>query len=187
MHRVTARLRPRPAVVGLALPALLLAGGVTPSPAAEPRDGEFVAVQVSEADGSPVGGVVPCKWGVNARWTQGNPSDLTYSASFWCPLVPDGPEMAGFVEASLHRPGGEPMGRAPRVDVTPYEPSETVSEGTVTVNRPSTQYVRHVSWVQMLPTEPGKVWVWGALPEGCDGTGSPIAHCEIDDDPFTVE
>ncbi|MEU3253542.1 hypothetical protein [Streptomyces sp. NPDC006997] len=187
MHRTSARRRLRPALVALCASALLLAAGTAPTQAAEPEPSGFQAVQVDKADGTPTGGVIPCDWGVRAHWTEGNPADLTYSARFWCPPVPDGPELAGFVEASLWGADGEVREIAPRADVVPYDPSETVSESTVRVNRPSTQFARHTSWVQLLSVDPTKVWVWGALPEGCDGTGSPIASCEIDSDLFTVE
>ncbi len=163
-----------------------------PAPAAEPVTTEaggttFTAraAKVDPRTGKPgPARTVLCEWNGKSKWTAGNPTEVTATASFFCAAIgPDGPQITGEIRARLlDGKNNSAVAEGKWTFINGADPTPTVNEVTTKVKRPRSLYVQnemHGSFVT-----PG--WVWTALPKGCSGAATPMVVCKVDYAKFTV-
>lgn len=191
MSRFTRRLVSAAAVCLLA-PGIAFSSGGSAASAAESPDGQggspgpgtsftFGATLI---DGDTHSVLQQSTWQCLGGWgelglTPSNPTDLTYSVYFWC--TPDAPDMTGFVQARLLDVEGEVIHEAEPTTILPVpDPTEDISEGTVSIAWPVSFTVQNRFQAIILSVDPDDIWLWGPLPPGCVGTLTQVAFCELD-------
>lgn len=106
--------------------------------------------------------------------------DLTYGLTADCNFPAYGyPETDIGTEARLH-----PLDEFHSGDSAPsgHGGLGTPSESVELVQRswPSSWRMSGEMSILLLSTNPEELWVWGAVPDGCDGTGTFLLYCQLE-------